>query len=201
MPFAQVAAINIIYPLSATTAAVIFLRERVDVHHIFALIVGFIGAIVIVNPNIHDFNYYSLFAINAVMFWTISDLITAIITNKESGCNQLLLVLFFMGLFAILLLGSFFTITGNSFPEIKSHYWVLFCIIGVIAAFHRLCITLAVVKSELNIVAPFYFAIFPVASLVAYFVFSEMVKIRTVIGASMIIVSMIYISFREYKAK
>ncbi len=199
MPFAQVAAVKVIYPLSTTVAAVMFLKEKIYMGHVCALIVGCVGAIIIVNPS-DDFNFYSLFALSAVIFWTTSDMITNKITYKEDVWNQVLLVLLFMGLFSVLSSALFFTVTGNSFAEIKNHYWMLFLLIGIIAAFWRLYIILAVGKAEVNVVTPFYFAIFPMSSLAAYFVFGETVKIRTVIGAVMIIVSMIYISFKEYKA-
>ncbi len=206
MPFFQVAAIELTYPLLSTTAAVIFLKEKVGIHNILAIIVGFIGAGVIISPSmdastsINNFNYYFLSAIFAVLLWVVSDMITNKITCKDSVSNQLLISLFFVGLFSILLSGLLLIVTENDFPEIENYYWILFCLIGIVVVFYELCDILAIGRAEVNVVTPFYFTVFPVSYLVAYFVFSEMVEISTFIGATMIVVSMIYISFREYKA-
>ncbi|MBQ4875188.1 MAG: DMT family transporter [Rickettsiaceae bacterium H1] len=196
MPFAQVAAITITYPLFTTVSAVLFLKERIGIHRFIALIIGFIGAAIIVNPNPHSFNKYSLIAVLAIILWTSFDIITNKVGRKESMSEQLLHTLIFMGLFSIL------PATAGHVPtNINIYYIGLFILIGLIVILYCLSGLLAVAEAEINIVSPFYFTVLPISSCISYFVFDEQIEIRTIVGAGIIITSAIYIAYREYRAK
>jgi len=73
MPLASAVAINFSAPLFATVAAVIFLKEPVGAVRWGALIVGFLGVLLVTNPAADTFQAGSLFALgNAVLFGTVT---------------------------------------------------------------------------------------------------------------------------------
>ena len=73
MPLASAVAINFSAPLFATVAAVIFLKEPVGAVRWGALIVGFIGVLLVTGPGADTFQTGSLFALcNAVLFGTVT---------------------------------------------------------------------------------------------------------------------------------
>ncbi len=195
IPFAQVAAISITYPLFSTLAAVIFLNEKVCINLFLALMIGFIGAGITVNPSLNDFNYYSLFVIASILLWVAFDIITNKIGDRENIWDQILLIILFIGLFSI------FPIFGSNWPNMHDHNLILFFLIGVIVVLYMLSITWAVAKAEVSIVTPFYFTVLPISSLVAYFIFDEKIKMRIILGAAIIFISVIYMAFRDYRAK
>lgn len=196
MPFAQVSAITITYPLFTTVFAVLFLREKIGIHRLIALIIGFIGAVIIIHPDPYDFNKYSLLAITAVIMWATFDMITNKIGDKENMLIQLLYVIFFMGLFSI------FPMVLVPLPtSISLHHLILFGLFGVIIIIYMFSAVLAVAQAEINIVSPFFFCALILSSMVGYFIFNEQLKVRTIIGAIIILASIIYIAYREYRAK
>ena len=195
MPFAQVAAITMAYPLFATIFAVIFLKERIGLHRIIALVIGFTGASIIINPASSDFNMYSMFAIMGIVMWAVFDMVTNKIGSKESIGIQLMHLLIFIGTFAILPASTI------PFPTISLYYLPLFVLMGLIIIIYMLSAVLAFAEAEINIVSMFYFTTLPISSLVGYIIFDESVKLRTVIGSCIIFFSFIYIAYREYRAK
>jgi drug/metabolite transporter (DMT)-like permease len=73
MPLASAVAINFSAPLFATVAAVVFLKEPVGAVRWGALIVGFLGVLLVTNPGAEAFQTGSLFALlNAVLFGTVT---------------------------------------------------------------------------------------------------------------------------------
>jgi drug/metabolite transporter (DMT)-like permease len=73
MPLASAVAINFSAPLFATVAAVIFLKEPVGAVRWGALIVGFMGVLLVAGPGADTFQSGSLFALcNAVLFGTVT---------------------------------------------------------------------------------------------------------------------------------
>ena len=73
MPLASAFAINFSAPLFATIAAIFFLKETVGPVRWGALIVGFLGVLLVATPGVDTFQTGSLFALaNAVLFGTVT---------------------------------------------------------------------------------------------------------------------------------
>lgn len=74
MPLSNASAILQVLPLSVTLAAAVFLGEPIGWRRISAIIVGFVGVMLIMRPGTDGFTVYSLFALAAVGFVTLRDL-------------------------------------------------------------------------------------------------------------------------------
>ncbi len=196
MPFAQVAAITISYPLFTTVGAVIFLKERIGIHRLIALICGFIGAAVIIQPSPDTFNRYSLLAIVAIILWTLFDIVTNKIGRREDIWLQTLCLLLFMSLFSALPATAVPFVLQFNIGDI-----LLFMCIGLVILLYALSAVLAVAEAEVNIVSPFYFSVLLASSVISHVVFGEAVELRTVVGSVIIVLSSVYIACREYQAK
>jgi len=73
MPLASAVAINFSAPLFATVAAIVFLKETVGPVRWGALIIGFLGVLLVTSPGIETFQTGSAFALaNAVLFGTVT---------------------------------------------------------------------------------------------------------------------------------
>ncbi len=73
MPLASAVAINFSAPLFATLAAIVFLKETVGQVRWGALIIGFVGVLLVTNPGVETIQPGSLFALaNAVLFGTVT---------------------------------------------------------------------------------------------------------------------------------
>jgi S-adenosylmethionine uptake transporter len=86
MPIANATAILAALPLSVTVAAAVFLKEPLGWRRISAVLVGFVGVMLIVQPGTDGFNVFSLSALLAVLFITGRDLVTR---RMGPGCHRL----------------------------------------------------------------------------------------------------------------
>lgn len=85
MPIANMMAINMASPLLMTATVAIVLHETVGWRRWSAVVVGFVGVLLVVQPRAENFNYYSLFGIGAVCFLVMRDLVTRRIDPAISG--------------------------------------------------------------------------------------------------------------------
>jgi S-adenosylmethionine uptake transporter len=76
MPIANATAILSALPLAITVAAAVFLGEPLGWRRMSAVLAGFLGVMLIVQPGTEGFNAYSLFALLAVLIITGRDLVT-----------------------------------------------------------------------------------------------------------------------------
>ena len=76
MPLANVTAILQALPLAVTMAAALFLAEPIGWRRWSAILVGFLGVLIVVRPGLDGFNVYSLSALSAIIFITVREIAT-----------------------------------------------------------------------------------------------------------------------------
>ena len=98
MPLASATAINFSSPLFATLASAIFLKERIGATRATALVVGFLGVLIVTSPGAATFQVGALFALaNAVLFGTVTAGVrgmTATESSETLTMHQLLMLTF-----------------------------------------------------------------------------------------------------------
>jgi drug/metabolite transporter (DMT)-like permease len=98
MPLASATAINFSSPLFATLASAIFLKERIGATRATALVVGFLGVLIVTSPGAETFQVGALFALaNAVLFGTVTAGVrgmTATESSETLTMHQLLMLTF-----------------------------------------------------------------------------------------------------------
>ncbi len=86
MPLASATAINFSSPLFATLASAIFLKEAVGPARAAALVVGFLGVLIVTNPGAETFQIGAMFALaNAVLFGTVTAGVRGMTTTESAG--------------------------------------------------------------------------------------------------------------------
>jgi drug/metabolite transporter (DMT)-like permease len=88
LPLADVAAIRNSGPLMIPLLSVVWLSEKVGTHRWLALIVGFIGVLLIVKPGSGTFNLGSLFALIATLFYALNVMITRKLQTTDSSATM-----------------------------------------------------------------------------------------------------------------
>ncbi len=74
MELANVIAILQALPLTVTLAAALFMREPIGWRRLLAIVIGFLGVLMIVRPGLEGFNAFSVYALISVLFVTLRDL-------------------------------------------------------------------------------------------------------------------------------
>ena len=84
-PLAKISAVSFTAPLFATLGAIIFLGERIRARRIFALVLGFTGAMVIVRPGLIELDLGAMLVMTSSSIWACAILIIKSLSRTESS--------------------------------------------------------------------------------------------------------------------
>ena len=181
-------------PLITTALSPFFLGEKVGFRRWFAVIVGFIGSLIVIRPGFMEFNLASIAALGTGFFYGIY----LIITRKLHTSDSPLLTLLLTGVVGAVI-GSFLVPIVWVSPTVNQ--WSLLALMGVFACLGHLFLILSLKYADASKLAPFgYFEIFTNIA-IGYYFFNDFPDIFHFLGLIIIISSGIYIFFRELHIK
>ena len=179
-------------PLITTALSPIFLNEKVGIRRWSAVIVGFIGSLVVIRPGLIDFNLASIAALGTGFFYGIY----LVITRKLHTSDSPLLTLLFTGVVG-LIIASFFVPVVWVAPSFNQ--WSLLALMGIFACLGHLFLILSLKYADASKLAPFSYFEIVTNVVLGYHFFGDFPDYWTWFGLFIIICSGIYISFRERK--
>ena len=199
MPLADSIAIFFIEPMILTILSVFFLGEVVRIRRIIAIIIGFIGAIIIIRPQFSDVGLISLLPLITAASFATYMLITRYFAEKISPVQMQ----FQMGLIIAPILG----ISVFLFPNIRGfemttpnwYEWQLLVGLGLVATGGHLLLVFAASKIPANLLAPFQYVEIIGATFLGFFVFGDVPTVYTLIGITLIVLSGLYLWYREHQ--
>jgi len=182
--------INFTIPIFILLLAARFLKERLSPAKILATIIGFVGIIVIMNPTAADFNIKTLLLVGSAFLFASLDVINKKFVSSES----MLSMLFYSNLFAML-----FSVTPGVYswvtPDITS--FALLLVLGAGGNLILYCLLKSFSCVEVSAVAPYRYFELLFSIIFGYVFFSEKFDVANWIGAGVIILSTLIISY-EY---
>ena len=209
MPLAMATALFFVSPFLITIFAKFFLKEQIGPRRWFAVIIGFIGVYVILNPDFGNFNYLSLLPILCAFCYSLS----MIIIKKTSGKDNVYTQLFTFYIGAIIFSLIFYFLIGdgqyNTIDHPASQFifreWfsnlensMIFMIItGITASAAFLLLFTAYRIGSPSAVSPFEYSILIWSSLSGWIFFDEIPDLNTMVGMLLIVCGGIYIFIRE----
>ena len=193
-PLSTVTAITQTLPLVLTLAAALFLGEKVGIHRITAVIIGFIGTLIVIRPGINGFDQYTLLTLLAVVGMSMRDIGGRLTKRSISS----LLLSFYSGL-VFLGFGTFLLLlSGGAKVPTQTTTFTLIALVAA-AALGLMMVTQSVRTGELSVVAPFRYIRIVFAVLLGIFILDEVIDIYTIVGSMITILAGIYIWVRENK--
>lgn len=192
IPLATVTSILQATPILVTMGAALFLKERVGWRRWSAIIIGFIGVLIVVRPGMEGFHPGSMLAVIGVLFLACRDLSSRLIPAELSS-STVTAYAFFASIIAGGIALPFFD--PLIWPE-PAHWPLLIAsiFIGGIAYFF---IVLATRVGDVAVIAPFRYSRLLFALLIAVTVLNEYPDWQTLFGATIIIGSGLYTFWRE----
>ena len=192
LPIEKVTAISFVVPLMVTILAVFFLGEKIYIYRTLALILGFGGMLVIIRPGYVDISIGVYMILFSALLWSINIIITKKISKDDSAITILAHQSIFMSLFSFIIV-LFFWET----PSLKTFiYLFLAAICGTVL---HLTLNHAFKLVDVSMTQPYSFLNLVFASIIGYFVFGEIPDLYTWIGALIIFIGVLIISYREMK--
>jgi len=192
VPLANATALSFSTTLFAALFAALFLKERIRSKRIIAILVGFMGVLIVLNPNINDFNAYSLLIVLAAVSWGGSVAIVKRLTRDESSITIVSIMSLSLTLLSIVPALLFWKT-----PTLTQLFYL--CLIGALATSGHLLMTESLKRSEVATVMSIDFARLIWTALIGVWLFSENIELRTVLGAVIIFGAGWYVVFRESK--
>lgn len=192
-PLSSASAILQATPLFVTLGAALFLQETVGWRRWSAILVGFVGVLLIIRPGMEAFDWLSLFALQGVIGLGLRDLATRRVP-KETSTLQLSFLAF---LVLIPAAGVFMYINDSTLVSLSPSNWVYFSIALVIGIVAYYGIVAAMRIGEVSFVTPFRYSRIVFALFVGVFVFEERPDAWTLLGAFIIVGSGLYTLWRE----
>ena len=199
-------------PFFISILAILFLGEKVGIRRWLAIIVGFLGVYIVLNPNFENFDYTKLAPVACALFYAISMTITKITSDKDSVYSQMFHL--YIGAIGISIIFFIFTGKGqfNTFsdPTLQfilrewftnpTYSWPFILIMGLVASLSFYFVFSAYSIASPSVVSLFEYSLIIWAIIIGYLLFNDIPTARTFIGVALIIGAGVYIYIRE-KAK
>lgn len=191
MPIGNITSILQALPLVVTAAAAVFLKAPVGWRRWTAILVGFLGVVLIVRPGLEGFNAWSLLALAAVMFMAVRDLATRQMPPTVPTFGVAL-----SATIGVAALGGVMTFAEDWQPMTAASLALLAGATGFIAVGY-VFIILAMRSGDISVVAPFRYSSVLWALGLGYFIWREVPDLLTVAGTVIVVLTGIYTFLRE----
>ena len=213
LPLADVAAIRNSGPLLITLLSVIWLGEKVGPRRWIALIIGFIGVLLIIKPGSGTFNLGSLFALIATLFYAINVMITRKLQATDSSATMAyysslvyLVLAFILAPLAVVVGESpaahpsiAFLFRAWTMPTLLD--WIIMSGLGLVWAGGMYFVARAYSLAQASVVAPFEYTPLLFNVMWGFFIWREIPTLGTLAGALLTLLSGVYILYREQKER
>ena len=190
VPFEQFKALHFLSPIIVVLLSFIIFREKIYMYRILALVIGFIGMLIIVRPGIVDFNIGAIMILISLTFWSLIIIVSKFVSKDQSPITMVTYQYTLMTIFALPLAIYFWQM-----PSLQS---LIFVFIGAISGtILHLSLALSYKYAELSVTQPVWFSGLIFGSAFGFFVFNEIPDVWTWIGGIVVFSSVLLITYNE----
>ena len=181
-----------IAPLVTTALSTIILGENVGIKRWSAVIVGFIGSLVVIRPGLIEFNLATLAALGTGFFYGVY----LIITRKLHSVDNPLLTLLITGVVGAIISSLFVPIIWINLSQSQ---WLWLALMGIFACLGHLLLIYSLRYADASKLPPFGYFEIVTTIILGYYFFQDFPDIWTFAGLFIIISSGVYVFKREIK--
>ena len=209
LPLGFATALFFVTPFLITIFAHFFLKEEIGIRRWSAVVVGFIGVYITLNPDFNNFNYLSLLPILCAFCYSLSMIIIKKTSEKDSVYTQTFTfyigAIFFSIIFYFIIGDGQYNTTDHPasqfilrkwFVDLEESIWLMIAT-GITATLAFLCLFTAYSIASPAVVSPFEYSILLWSPLIGWIYFQEIPSLNTIFGILIIVSSGVYIFIRE----
>jgi len=190
MPLASAVAINFSAPIFATVASIIFLHEKVGLVRWSAILVGFLGVLIVTNPGSETFSVGALFALaNAIMYGTVTVGVRGLTSTESTQTITMYQMVVMSAAFSLMLPFGFVVPTWTD-----AGWFVLNGIGNGVAQYGW---TRALHLAPTAAVTPFQYFSLVWAMLLGFLVWGDLPTVSLLIGGAVVVASGLFLLWRE----
>lgn len=190
MPVAEATSLSFTAPIFASIGAMIFLGERAGLRRWTAIVVGFVGTLVILRPGFAEITPAALLLLLGSAAVAGAVIMVKILSRTESSSA----IVTYMGLYMVpmLLIPTLFVWQTPAWPL---YPWLI--AMGGVGTLAQWAMTQAYAAADATAVLPFDYLRLPFVAVAGVFIFGERLDAWTWTGAAVIAASSVYIAHRE----
>ena len=192
MPVAEVTAIGFLTYIFVSIGASIFLKEKLHKHRLTAILISFIGALIILRPGFKVIETGQMGMLIATMVFTASYLIAKIVSKERSSSEIVAMLSIFTTIFLI-------PSAIYSWEPLSIKAFLILSFTAIIATLGHITMTKAIKAAPMVVTQPILFLQLVWASMVGLFIFDEGFDLFVIIGGTIIMLCVCYVSYREHK--
>ena len=186
LPLADAIAIAFIAPVLTTILGIVVLKETVSWQRWTAIIIGFCGVLIIVQPTSDAFNLAALAPLGAAAFGAARDVVTRAISISENSISIL-----FSSMLMVAFAGFFTYPLGWNNLQLD-HIWI-FIVSGLLVGLAQYLMIEAFRLGKVAIISPFKYSSLLWAILIGLLVWNDFPSKYVILGAIILILSGIYL--------
>ena len=190
IPIAEVTAVGYTTPIFTAVGAVLIFRERIHARRFSAILIGFIGMLVILRPGLETVQAGSLAQVVAALCFAVSYLFTKKLTYSESPTNILVMLSIVCTL--VLLPGGIMQWRDPTATEL---FWL--ALTALFATCGHYAMTRSFAAASLTVTQPFSFLQLVWAVAFGFLLFGETPDIWVIAGGLIIVCAVTYLTYRE----
>ena len=203
MPLADSAAIFFVQPLVLTLMSAVFLSERVGIRRVVAVMLGFLGALIVIRPSFEAVGAAALLPLIAAVSFALYLTITRSMASREDPKIMQFWVCFF-GMCIMSLAIAISSIAGwaamqPSWPTAKAWGWLF--LLGLIGTMSHMLAIRAFRLAPASVLAPFQYLEILGATFLGAVIFGDFPDGLTGLGVAIIVGSGLYVFHREQRAE
>jgi drug/metabolite transporter (DMT)-like permease len=192
VPLSTVGAVTQASPILVAVGAVLFLKEAVSWRRWSSIAMGFLDVMLVIQPGAENLDYAVLWAVLALVAFSVRDLVTRLTPPDIASASLATYTMVVALPFAI----AWVLFNGESFFPAKVN-WVIVTFMVVLGSLGYLLLISSLRTGELSAVMPFRYSRIVFLLVLGVLVFGERPSVSMIIGATLIIVSGVYIMWRE----
>ena len=191
MPVAEVTAIGFLTYIFVSIGASIFLKEKLHKYRLSAILISFIGALIILRPGFKVIESGQLGMLIATMVFTASYLIAKVVSKERTSSEIVAMLSIFTTIFLI-------PSAIYSWEPLSLEALLILTFTALIATLGHITMTKAIKAAPMVVTQPVLFLQLVWASMVGLFIFDEEFDIFVIIGGTVIMICVCYVSYREH---
>ena len=187
LPLANATAINMTSPLIITVLAAVFLGERLGPSRWVAVGIGFLGVLLIIQPQAEGFNHYALVCLLSTVLLSVRDIVTR---RVHAGVPSILVTL--SNTVAVTLLAGGLSL----FEEWRPFTGLELALLAVVAVFLSSAYYLIVIstrRGDLSLIAPFRYTALLFATIAGFMIWGDTPNALAWCGIALVIAPGIYV--------
>lgn len=213
LPLADIAAIKYSGPLMITFLSVVILGEVVGPRRWLALMVGFVGVLLIVKPGLSTFNMGSIFILISVLFYALATILTRKLYTTDSSATMAYYssLVYLMATFVLAPLLIYIGDFPDAHPSVAFLFhswtvpslldWIVMSGLGLVWAGGMYFLARAYSVAQASDIAPFEYLALPINMMWGFIIWHELPTWLTLVGAALTLGSGLFVLYRERRER